>query len=144
MRFDLMQNTAARGVARRGFLKSGALARTPGAVAAAGLEPGQVTLNTMMAGGGFGRRATPTSDFIVEAANVAKAYQTAGHAGPVKLIWSRMNDMPQIAVHIVPSQEPPTGIGEPGLPPLAPALANAVFRLTGKRLRKLPFDLAAA
>jgi isoquinoline 1-oxidoreductase beta subunit len=57
---------------------------------------------------------------------------------------ARMNDMPQIDVHIVPSQEPPTGIGEPGLPPLAPALANAVFRLTGKRLRKLPFDLGAA
>ena len=57
---------------------------------------------------------------------------------------ARMNDMPQIDVHIVPSQEAPTGIGEPGLPPLAPALANALFRLTGKRLRKLPFDLAAA
>jgi isoquinoline 1-oxidoreductase beta subunit len=57
---------------------------------------------------------------------------------------ARMNDMPQVEVHIVPSQEPPTGLGEPGLPPLAPAFANALFRLTGKRLRKLPFDLAAA
>jgi len=351
------------------------------AAATAGLKPGQVTLNTMMAGGGFGRRAVPTSDFIVEAVNIAKAYKAAGHAGPVKLIWSReddirggyyrpshihradigldaggnivawdhtivgqsiisgtpfepmmvkngvdatmvegmgepydvplnltahavkanvpvlwwrsvgsthtafvmetlideaahaagqdpvayrkklidakhvrhhaaldlavaksgygrktlpkghavgvalhesfntvvayvveasivdgspkvhkvtaavhcnlpvnpmsieaqvqgaalmglgttlpgaritlkdgvveqqnfgdytvarMNDMPQVDVHIVPSQDPPTGMGEPGLPPLAPALANAVFKLTGKRLRKLPFDLAAA
>jgi isoquinoline 1-oxidoreductase beta subunit len=351
------------------------------AAATAGLKPAQVTLNTMMAGGGFGRRAVPTSDFIVEAVNIAKAYKAAGHAGPVKLIWSReddirggyyrpshihradigldaggnivawdhtivgqsiitgtpfepmmvkngvdatmvegmgepydvplnltahavkanvpvlwwrsvgsthtafvmetlideaahaagqdpvayrkklidakhvrhhaaldlavaksgygkktlpkghaygvalhesfntvvayvveasvvdgspkvhkvtaavhcnlpvnpmsieaqvqgaalmglgttlpgaritlkdgvveqqnfgdytvarMNDMPQVDVHIVPSQDPPTGMGEPGLPPLAPALANAVFKLTGKRLRKLPFDLAAA
>jgi isoquinoline 1-oxidoreductase beta subunit len=57
---------------------------------------------------------------------------------------ARMNDMPQIEVHIVPSNDPPTGLGEPGLPPLAPAFANAVFKLTGKRLRKLPFDLAAA
>jgi isoquinoline 1-oxidoreductase beta subunit len=57
---------------------------------------------------------------------------------------ARMNDMPQIAVHIVPSNDPPTGLGEPGLPPLAPAFANALFRLTGKRLRKLPFDLASA
>jgi isoquinoline 1-oxidoreductase beta subunit len=57
---------------------------------------------------------------------------------------ARMNDMPQVDVFIVPSQDPPTGMGEPGLPPLAPALANAVFQLTGKRLRKLPFDLAAA
>ncbi|MGB9109229.1 MAG: xanthine dehydrogenase family protein molybdopterin-binding subunit, partial [Telluria sp.] len=57
---------------------------------------------------------------------------------------ARMNDMPHIEVHIVPSNDPPTGLGEPGLPPLAPAFANAVFKLTGKRLRKLPFDLAAA
>jgi isoquinoline 1-oxidoreductase beta subunit len=57
---------------------------------------------------------------------------------------ARMNDMPQVAVFIVPSLEAPTGMGEPGLPPLAPAFANAVFKLTGKRLRKLPFDLASA
>jgi len=54
----------------------------------------------------------------------------------------RITDMPQIAVHIVPSAEPPTGMGEPGLPPLAPAFANAVAVLTGKPLRRLPFDLA--
>ena len=57
---------------------------------------------------------------------------------------ARMPDMPHVDVHIVPSNEPPTGMGEPGFPPLAPAFANAVFRLTGKRLRKLPFDLASA
>jgi isoquinoline 1-oxidoreductase beta subunit len=57
---------------------------------------------------------------------------------------ARMNDMPQVAVFIVPSLDAPTGMGEPGLPPLAPAFANAVSRLTGKRLRKLPFDLASA
>ncbi len=56
---------------------------------------------------------------------------------------ARMSDMPQVAVHMVPSTEAPTGIGEPGLPPLAPAFANALFRITGKRLRKLPFDLKA-
>jgi len=44
----------------------------------------------------------------------------------------RVTDMPEMAVHIVPSAEPPTGIGEPGLPPLAPAFANAIARLTGK------------
>ncbi|NVE01819.1 xanthine dehydrogenase family protein molybdopterin-binding subunit [Massilia sp. BJB1822] len=57
---------------------------------------------------------------------------------------ARMPDMPKVEVHIVPSTEPPTGMGEPGLPPLAPAFANALFKLTGKRLRKLPFDLATA
>ncbi|SDD96947.1 isoquinoline 1-oxidoreductase, beta subunit [Massilia sp. PDC64] len=55
---------------------------------------------------------------------------------------ARMPDMPHVNVFIVPSADPPTGMGEPGLPPLAPAFANAIFRLTGKRLRKLPFDLA--
>ena len=51
----------------------------------------------------------------------------------------RIPDMPKIAVHIVPSAEPPTGMGEPGLPPLAPAFANAVARLTGSTPRELPF-----
>lgn len=55
-----------------------------------------------------------------------------------------MPDMPVIEVHLVPSGDAPTGMGEPGVPPLAPAFANALFALTGKRLRKLPFDLAAA
>jgi isoquinoline 1-oxidoreductase beta subunit len=55
---------------------------------------------------------------------------------------ARMPDMPHVDVFIVPSADPPTGMGEPGLPPLAPAFANAIFHLTGKRLRKLPFELA--
>jgi len=57
-------------------------------------------------------------------------------------IVPRMSDMPTVEVHIVPSQDPPTGVGEPGLPPIAPAVANAVFSLTGKPLRSLPFSLA--
>lgn len=57
---------------------------------------------------------------------------------------ARMPDMPQVDVHIVASGDAPTGMGEPGLPPLAPAFANALFKVTGKRLRKLPFDLATA
>ncbi|MGN8342507.1 molybdopterin cofactor-binding domain-containing protein [Pseudomonas sp. SMV71] len=54
----------------------------------------------------------------------------------------RISDMPQISVHIVPSAEPPTGMGEPGLPALAPAFANAIASLTGKPIRQLPFKLA--
>lgn len=52
----------------------------------------------------------------------------------------RFSEMPQIEVHIVNNNEPPTGIGEPGVPPIAPAVANALFKLTGKRLRRMPFD----
>ena len=55
---------------------------------------------------------------------------------------ARMSDVPDINVHIVPSADAPTGIGEPGLPPLAPAFANAIARLTGKNLRTLPFQLS--
>jgi isoquinoline 1-oxidoreductase beta subunit len=55
---------------------------------------------------------------------------------------ARITDIPAFDVHIVPSAEPPKGMGEPGLPPLAPAFANAITRLTGKPLRQLPFNLA--
>jgi isoquinoline 1-oxidoreductase subunit beta len=50
----------------------------------------------------------------------------------------RMNEMPEVEVHIMPSQEEPSGIGEPGVPPIAAAVGNAVFALTGKRIRRLP------
>jgi isoquinoline 1-oxidoreductase subunit beta len=57
----------------------------------------------------------------------------------------RINEMPRlIEIHIVPSANPPSGVGEPGTPPIAPAVANAVRAATGIKLRKLPFDLAAA
>ena len=51
----------------------------------------------------------------------------------------RMSDMPEVEVHLVPSGDDPGGLGEPGVPPIAPAVANAMFALTGKRFRKLPF-----
>jgi isoquinoline 1-oxidoreductase beta subunit len=53
----------------------------------------------------------------------------------------RIGDMPRIEVHIVPSAAAPTGIGEPGVPPLAPAVANALAAATGKRVRKLPVSV---
>lgn len=50
----------------------------------------------------------------------------------------RMNEMPAVETHIIPSTERPTGMGEPGVPPIAPAVANAILALTGKPTRSLP------
>jgi isoquinoline 1-oxidoreductase beta subunit len=54
----------------------------------------------------------------------------------------RINEAPAIEVYVVPSTADPTGVGEPGVPPVAPAVANAVFAATGKRVRKLPIRLS--
>lgn len=55
----------------------------------------------------------------------------------------RINEAPLIEVHLAPSGDDCGGMGEPALPPLAPAIANAIYAATGKRLRKLPFDLTS-
>ncbi len=54
----------------------------------------------------------------------------------------RISDIPLIEVYVMENAEKAGGVGEPGLPPFAPALCNAIFDLTGKRIRKLPFNLA--
>ena len=88
------------------------------------------------------------------AAMMALATTLPGHAITLKdgeveqgnfhqFVPARITDAPVIEVHIVPSGDPPKGMGEPGLPPLAPAFANAIARLTGQRLRELPFRLNA-
>ncbi len=55
----------------------------------------------------------------------------------------RINEAPQVEVHILTGEQKIKGVGEPGLPPFAPALANAIFAATGKRIRRMPFDLKA-
>jgi isoquinoline 1-oxidoreductase beta subunit len=56
----------------------------------------------------------------------------------------RMNEMPKVEVYIVPSTEAPTGVGEPGVAPVGPAVANAIFAATGKRIHVLPFPKTGA
>jgi isoquinoline 1-oxidoreductase beta subunit len=66
-----------------------------------------------------------------------KVEQTNFHDYPVV----RINQAPEVETIIMPSAEHPEGMGEPATPPLAPAVANAIFKLTGKRLRSLPLQL---
>jgi isoquinoline 1-oxidoreductase beta subunit len=54
-----------------------------------------------------------------------------------------MNEAPSIEVYLTQSTDDPGGMGEPALPPIAPAVANAIFAASGQRLRKLPFQLKA-
>jgi isoquinoline 1-oxidoreductase beta subunit len=56
----------------------------------------------------------------------------------------RISEAPPIDVHLVPSKEDPGGMGEPALPPIAPAVANAIFAASGQRLRRMPFQLKSA
>jgi isoquinoline 1-oxidoreductase subunit beta len=68
-----------------------------------------------------------------------------GHSEEInfdKYLVARMTDMPgKTFVHLIESDEKPTGVGEPPVPPVAPALANAIFAATGKRYRELPIKL---
>ncbi|GAC1610409.1 MAG: hypothetical protein NVS3B3_19140 [Aquirhabdus sp.] len=83
----------------------------------------------------FGLSAALYGEVTIKAGQVE---QSNFHDYPVL----RMNEAPEIQTVIIASAEPPEGIGEPGTPPIAPAVANAVFLLTGQRLRSLPLRLA--
>ena len=54
----------------------------------------------------------------------------------------RLDEMPAVEVHIVPSEAKPSGVGEPGVPPIGPAVANAFYQATKRRIRALPFKLS--
>ena len=79
----------------------------------------------------FGLGATIKSEMTVKNGKVNE-----GNFDDYQVI--RIDETPEINVYIIKNQENPGGIGEPGLPPIAPAIANAVFAASGKRIRKLP------
>ena len=56
----------------------------------------------------------------------------------------KIDEMPDVRVELIHSNLPPSGVGEPGVPPIAPAVTNAIFALTGKRVRRLPIRLDEA
>ncbi|MCB9899449.1 MAG: xanthine dehydrogenase family protein molybdopterin-binding subunit [Planctomycetes bacterium] len=80
---------------------------------------------------GFGLTATLYSAITLKDGRVEQ-----GNFHDYKLL--RVHEMPEVRVHLVASDAPSTGIGEPGVPPVAPAFCNALFALTGRRVRRLP------
>ncbi len=95
------------------------------------VNPDQI--RAQMEGGiGFGLGAVLKSRITLDAGRVVE-----GNYDAYEVL--RLNDMPRVDVHIVKSDAKPTGAGEPGVPPVGPAVANAVFAATGKRVRALPF-----
>ncbi|HZY36986.1 MAG TPA: xanthine dehydrogenase family protein molybdopterin-binding subunit [Mucilaginibacter sp.] len=89
----------------------------------------QVEGSILMALGAATKHAITFKDGLVEQRNF------------YSYIMPRINDMPKVEVHVMENDENAGGVGEPGLPPFAPALTAAIFDLTGKRIRKLPFDM---
>jgi isoquinoline 1-oxidoreductase subunit alpha len=97
----------------------------------------------------------PVSAAVGKQINTSESL-SADNSNPVQRAWIaeqvpqcgytvlRMAQAPRIDVHIMPSKEKPTGVGEICTPPIAPAVGNAVFVLTGKRVRALPFSDALA
>lgn len=91
----------------------------------------------MQSGIGYGLSAA-----LFSAVGIEKGQATARNFGDYRCL--RMHEMPRVEVYTVDSTAPPTGVGEPGVPVIAPAVANAWFRLTGKRVRRLPFAATQA
>ncbi|MBI5781247.1 MAG: xanthine dehydrogenase family protein molybdopterin-binding subunit [Rhodocyclales bacterium] len=120
-------------------------------VAEVSLEGGQVRVHRVVAAVDCGRVINP--DGVVQQIEGGIVYGLAAalygeitleNGRPVQSNFHdypilRHSEMPRVEVHLVPSEASPSGVGEPGTPPIAPAVANALFALTGKRVRRLPF-----
>ena len=77
---------------------------------------------------------------LIEKLNIKDGVFEADNFGNYPVL--RMSEMPKVTVRVIPTDNYPGGIGEVGMPPVAPAIANAVATITGKRLRSLPLTLA--
>jgi isoquinoline 1-oxidoreductase subunit beta len=94
-------------------------------------------VNAQMEGGlGFGLSAALFGEITIDKGNVQQ-----NNFYDYRVL--RIDEMPAVEVHIVPSTNAPTGVGEIAVPPIAPAVANAVYKLSGKRVRRLPFSRLA-
>jgi isoquinoline 1-oxidoreductase subunit beta len=99
-----------------------------------GLAVNPDQIRAQMEGGiGFGLGAIMKSQLTLDQGKVVE-----GNFDAYDVL--RIDEMPKVEVHIVKSAAPPTGVGEPGVPPIGPAVANAFFNATGKRVRVLPFS----
>ena len=100
------------------------------------MEPGPVSA-TMRNEAAHGQRCAGS-------ANLARGRTCSPHAPTSSsgVPMPRLMDIPPIEVHLLTNDEKPGGAGEPAVPGFAPALANAIFDLTGKRMRKLPLALS--
>lgn len=96
------------------------------------VNPGMIRAQ-MEGGVGFGLGAILKSQLTLDKGRVVE-----GNFDGYEVL--RLNEMPQVEVHIVCSDAPPTGVGEPGVPPIGPAVANAFYAATKKRIRILPFS----
>jgi isoquinoline 1-oxidoreductase beta subunit len=94
------------------------------------INPGIIAAQ-MEGGVVFGLTASLKSGITIE-----KGHVTQGNFDDYEML--RIDEMPQVETHVVTSGAPPTGVGEPGVPVVAPAVFNAIFAATGKRVRRLP------
>jgi CO/xanthine dehydrogenase Mo-binding subunit len=125
-------------------------------VVEASLTGGQVKLHRVVSAVDCGRVVNPdivraqVESAVVYGLSAALYQQITFEGGQVqetnfnRFKMLRLHECPPIEVHIVPSDAEPTGIGEPGLPPIAPALCGAIFAASGKRIRRLPIMAALA
>src|SRR5205823_2159254 len=112
------------------------------------LGPGKV-IDLKAQGVDYSNYGAPIDKYPVDSRRLRRVLEVAGEKSNGRIDQkkfdgfrvARTNDAPvQVNVHLVESGNPPTGVGEPGLPPVIAALANAIYSATGKRIREMPFS----